>query len=112
MRISLISGWWIKIQSSPSDKEFHHLITFRGGPEGVGGMAGLAIFLGGMAGFAFFLAGWRDSTFGGMRDLPYFLAGWRDSNFWRDAGLPLFCTKWRDSGLGKCGMRYSSNGKA
>ena len=73
------------------------VILRRGAPDGVGGMAGLGVFLAGWRDSAFFLAGWRDSNFGGMRDLPSF---WRDGGIWHFFGgmwdLPIFFGGMRD----------------
>ena len=55
------------------------------GGDGVGGMAGLALFFGGIAGSAFFSVGWRDLNcwrdaispiyFGGMAGSAFFFGG-------------------------------------
>ena len=68
----------------------------RGG-DGVGGMAGWALFFGGIAGSAFF--------FGGMAGFEL-LAGCDITNlFWRDGGISVIFR--RDGGIGtRSGMQY------
>ena len=67
-----------------------------GGGDGVGGMAGWALFFGGIAGSAFF--------FGGMAGFEL-LAGCDITNlFWRDGGISLFL-----SGLAGLGIVAGCN---
>ena len=70
---------------------------FGGGGDGVGGMAGWALFFGGIAGSAFF--------FGGMAGFEL-LAGCDITNlFWRDGGISVIFR--RDGGIGtRSGMQY------